>query len=54
MTGLTILGLQDAFYFIECAEGDKNLAKPSPALYIRNGASQADARRARGGDSSAV
>ena len=33
-TGLTILGLSDAFDFIECAEGDKTRAKPSPALYI--------------------
>jgi HAD superfamily hydrolase (TIGR01509 family) len=35
MTGLTILGLSDAFDFIECAEGDKSRAKPSPALYLR-------------------
>jgi HAD superfamily hydrolase (TIGR01509 family) len=34
MTGLTILGLQDAFHFIECAEGDMTRAKPSPALYL--------------------
>ena len=34
MTGLTILGLSDAFDFIECAEGDKSRAKPSPALYL--------------------
>jgi HAD superfamily hydrolase (TIGR01509 family) len=34
MTGLNILGLQDAFDFIECADGDRNLAKPSPALYM--------------------
>jgi HAD superfamily hydrolase (TIGR01509 family) len=34
MTGLTILGLQDAFDFIECAEGDRSRAKPSPALYL--------------------
>jgi HAD superfamily hydrolase (TIGR01509 family) len=33
-TGLTILGLADTFDFIECAEGDKTRAKPSPALYI--------------------
>jgi putative hydrolase of the HAD superfamily len=35
VTGLTILGLRDAFDFIECAEGDSSLAKPSPALYLR-------------------
>jgi HAD superfamily hydrolase (TIGR01509 family) len=34
MTGLTVLGLSDAFDFIECAEGDKTRAKPSPALYL--------------------
>jgi len=34
MTGLTILGLSDAFDFIECAEGDRSRAKPSPALYL--------------------
>jgi HAD superfamily hydrolase (TIGR01509 family) len=34
MTGLTILGLEDAFDFIECAEGDRTRAKPSPALYL--------------------
>jgi putative hydrolase of the HAD superfamily len=34
MTGLTILGLSDAFDFIECAKGDKSRAKPSPALYL--------------------
>jgi HAD superfamily hydrolase (TIGR01509 family) len=33
-TGLEILGLQDAFDFIECAEGDTTRAKPSPALYL--------------------
>jgi HAD superfamily hydrolase (TIGR01509 family) len=33
-TGLTILGLQEAFDFIECAEGDRSRAKPSPALYL--------------------
>lgn len=33
-TGLKILGLSDAFDFIECAEGDKSRAKPSPALYV--------------------
>jgi haloacid dehalogenase-like hydrolase len=30
MTGLNILGLRDAFDFIECAEGVRSLAKPSP------------------------
>jgi HAD superfamily hydrolase (TIGR01509 family) len=34
MTGLNILGLRDAFDFIECAEGDRSLAKPFPALYL--------------------
>jgi HAD superfamily hydrolase (TIGR01509 family) len=34
MTGLAILGLSDAFDFIECAEGDKIRAKPSPSLYL--------------------
>jgi len=34
MTGLNILGLRDAFDFIECAEGVRSLAKPSPALYL--------------------
>jgi hypothetical protein len=34
MTGLTILRLQGAFDFIECAEGDKGRAKPSPVLYL--------------------
>jgi beta-phosphoglucomutase-like phosphatase (HAD superfamily) len=34
MTGLDILGLRDAFDFIECAEGDRSLAKPFPALYL--------------------
>jgi len=33
-TGLRILGLLDAWDFIECAEGDKRRAKPSPALYL--------------------
>lgn len=33
-TGLTILGLSDAFDFIECADGDMSRAKPSPALYV--------------------
>jgi HAD superfamily hydrolase (TIGR01509 family) len=33
-TGLTILGLSDAFDFVECAEGDKRRAKPSPSLYL--------------------
>jgi HAD superfamily hydrolase (TIGR01509 family) len=33
-TGLTILGLQGAFDFIESAEGDRRLAKPSPTLYF--------------------
>ena len=31
---LAILRLQDAFDFIECAEGDRTRAKPSPALYL--------------------
>jgi beta-phosphoglucomutase-like phosphatase (HAD superfamily) len=30
----TILGLRDAFDFIECAEGDRRRAKPSPSLYL--------------------
>jgi len=34
VTGLTILGLQGAFDFIECAQGDRTRAKPSPALYL--------------------
>jgi beta-phosphoglucomutase-like phosphatase (HAD superfamily) len=34
MSGLTILRLQGAFDFIECAEGDKGRAKPSPVLYL--------------------
>jgi HAD superfamily hydrolase (TIGR01509 family) len=33
-TGLRILGLSDAFDFIECADGDTSKAKPSPALYV--------------------
>lgn len=33
-TGLTILGLLDAWDFIECADGDRRRAKPSPALYL--------------------
>jgi HAD superfamily hydrolase (TIGR01509 family) len=33
-TGLEILGLLDAWDFIECAEGDRLRAKPSPALYV--------------------
>jgi HAD superfamily hydrolase (TIGR01509 family) len=33
-TGLRILGLSDAFDFIECADGDMSKAKPSPALYV--------------------
>lgn len=32
--GLSILGLVDAFDFIECAEGDPSRAKPSPVLYV--------------------
>jgi HAD superfamily hydrolase (TIGR01509 family) len=32
--GLTILGLSDALDFIECADGDRSRAKPSPALYV--------------------
>jgi HAD superfamily hydrolase (TIGR01509 family) len=47
MTGLTILGLQGAFDFIECAEGDRTRAKPSAALYLsalrRLGISQEEA-----------
>jgi HAD superfamily hydrolase (TIGR01509 family) len=34
MTGLTMLGLHDAFDFVECADGDSTRAKPSPALYL--------------------
>lgn len=34
MTGLEILGLSDAWDFIECADGDVTRAKPSPALYL--------------------
>lgn len=34
-TGLNILGLSDAWDFIECAEGDVENAKPSPTLYLR-------------------
>jgi len=33
-TGLQILGLLDAWDFIECASGDESRAKPSPALYL--------------------
>lgn len=33
-TGLEILGLLGAWDFIECAEGDRLRAKPSPALYV--------------------
>jgi HAD superfamily hydrolase (TIGR01509 family) len=32
-TGLQILGLADAWDLIECADGDPQRAKPSPALY---------------------
>lgn len=32
--GLSILGLLDAWDFIECADGDVSRAKPSPALYV--------------------
>jgi putative hydrolase of the HAD superfamily len=34
ITGLEILGLLDAWDFIECADGDRLRAKPSQALYI--------------------
>ena len=34
LTGLEILGLVDAWDFIECADGDLTRAKPSPALYL--------------------
>jgi HAD superfamily hydrolase (TIGR01509 family) len=33
-TGLEILGLLDVWDFIECADGDRARAKPSPALYL--------------------
>ena len=33
-TGLKILGLLDAWDFIECAGGEESRAKPSPALYL--------------------
>ena len=33
-TGLEILGLLDEWDFIECADGDRRRAKPSPALYV--------------------
>jgi beta-phosphoglucomutase-like phosphatase (HAD superfamily) len=32
--GLSILGLLEAWDFIECADGDVSRAKPSPALYL--------------------
>jgi HAD superfamily hydrolase (TIGR01509 family) len=34
LTGLEILGLVEAWDFIECADGDLTRAKPSPALYL--------------------
>jgi HAD superfamily hydrolase (TIGR01509 family) len=32
--GLRKIGLLDGWAFIECAEGDRDRAKPSPALYV--------------------